>query len=502
MLFFPNMNEIYFVERRLNKIRLNYLKSLAEKSGLFHVCDKWNEASILLSCESTMSETMEYLKKSNLEFYKKGQSSKSSFFLIVDLAWFHECLRAKKILDTSMFILNSCGKSTTKTNSMELSNDVLIPNKKLCMKPSSTQNHSYPRYACQTTASLNHYNKKFCDALETLELHALFRGDKNSESRALAFRRGSAALKSYHKEVSDENDLINIPFIGQANSSKQGHCKKVIMEILSQGYSDEVESVISSSFFQIMKKFCGVFGVGPSTARKWYHDYQFCSLTDVKASKISLTQDQVFGLQHYEDLNTAVTLGEAECIFKVIENVCLSIDKSLTVTLAGGFRRGKTEGHDVDLLISGFKTKKCDIIGQIIDHLKDNFIYTDKKMSSGPNIQEMHSSTIDHFEKCFSIFKFDNKWLKKSEGSKLWKAVRLDLVVVPHDQFAFALLGWTGSKHFEREIRRYARTEKKIILTSHNMYKADSNISLMAMSEQEIFENLDLIYRHPHERCF
>lgn len=31
-------------------------------------------------------------------------------------------------------------------------------------------------------------------------------------------------------------------------------------------------------------------------------------------------------------------------------------------------------------------------------------------------------------------------------GRRSWRAVRVDLVVSPISQFAFALLGWTGSK--------------------------------------------------------
>lgn len=88
------------------------------------------------------------------------------------------------------------------------------------------------------------------------------------------------------------------------------------------------------------------------------------------------------------------------------------------------------------------------------------------------------SSNMDRFERCFSIFKLDMREEEKAteapgesggeasdapepnpasgsravshsqqnQGSKPWKAVRVDLVVSPISQFAFALLGWTGSK--------------------------------------------------------
>lgn len=83
---------------------------------------------------------------------------------------------------------------------------------------------------------------------------------------------------------------------------------------------------------------------------------------------------------------------------------------------------------------------------------------------------------MDRFERCFSIFKLDTgegtteaseesggeapgapeadpvlgsqaaSDGEQNQGAKLWRAVRVDLVVSPISQFAFALLGWTGSK--------------------------------------------------------
>lgn len=484
------MTTIYFIERRLNKARLKYLKTLAVKSGLFNVCDCWQKASIVLAFESTKCEVIDFIKK---EFKDSDKFEKSSSLSLVDLAWFHSCLKAKEIVDEKDYTLN---------NNTDAINEDSIPSKKPCINHLSDS--KLVRYACETSAVIDHYNKKYCNALEILELHATYRGDKNSESRALAFRRGSAALKSYHKEVCNESDLDHIPFIGMKNSSKSGHCRKVIVEILSEGFSDEIESVINGDFFCTMKIFCGVFGVGPSTARKWYFDHHFRSLDDIKTSKINLTQDQIFGLQYYEDLNCPVTIDEANYVLKLVEKTCHEISELLSVTLAGGFRRGKTEGHDIDLLISKPQSVKSNIISELINKLSSFFLYTDKKMTSYSEVFDTkdQSSTMDRFNKCFSIFKFDNSWLKNCSGSKAWKAVRLDLVVVPDHQFAFALLGWTGTKHFEREIRRYARAEKQIVLTSHGMFKLDSKESINASSEKEIFEILGLVFRPPHERCF
>lgn len=68
-------------------------------------------------------------------------------------------------------------------------------------------------------------------------------------------------------------------------------------------------------------------------------------------------------------------------------------------------------------------------------------------------------SNMDRFERCFSIFKLEKckvdcathieAWTDGTEEhhtGSTWRAVRVDLVVSPYSQFAFATLGWTGSK--------------------------------------------------------
>lgn len=74
-------------------------------------------------------------------------------------------------------------------------------------------------------------------------------------------------------------------------------------------------------------------------------------------------------------------------------------------------------------------------------------------------------SNMDQFERCFSIFKLEQSKVDSdtqmetssyssstTDGAEdhhlgsSWRAVRVDLVVSPYSQFAFATLGWTGSK--------------------------------------------------------
>ena len=60
--------------------------------------------------------------------------------------------------------------------------------------------------------------------------------------------------------------------------------------------------------------------------------------------------------------------------------------------------------------------------------------------------------------------------LKLSEQPRDWLARRVDLIVSPYNQYYYALVGWTGNKQFNRDLRLYATRELGMHLTSHGLY--------------------------------
>ncbi|KAG7277824.1 hypothetical protein CRUP_026125 [Coryphaenoides rupestris] len=169
--------------------------------------------------------------------------------------------------------------------------------------------------------------------------------------------------------------------------------------------------------------------------------------------------------------------------------------------------RGKTSGHDADFLITHpIEGEEEGLLRKVIACLESRglLLYhqtTRNSYQEAPQGPGRPSSSMDHFETCFSIFKLTNHshpedtkrqlqmqqqqkdqdparvqvegdqdparvevegdqdparvevkgdqdpaQVQVASGSRPWRAVRVDLVVSPISQFAFALLGWTGSK--------------------------------------------------------
>ncbi|WAR21735.1 DPOLM-like protein [Mya arenaria] len=92
----------------------------------------------------------------------------------------------------------------------------------------------------------------------------------------------------------------------------------------------------------------------------------------------------------------------------------------------------------------------------------------------------------------------DPKEVLRTRGD--WIARRVDLIIAPYSQYYYALVGWTGSKQFNRDARTYADRELKMKLTSHGLYDLNQGRKIPASSEKEVFDNLKLPFREPIDR--
>lgn len=85
---------------------------------------------------------------------------------------------------------------------------------------------------------------------------------------------------------------------------------------------------------------------------------------------------------------------------------------------------------------------------------------------------------------------------------------RLDIIVVPYNEFACALMYFTGSAHFNRSMRALAKT-KRMSLSEHSLnkdvvrqgsVKVYNGSPLPTPTESDVFNLLGVPFREPHER--
>ncbi|NXG18228.1 TDT nucleotidylexotransferase, partial [Grallaria varia] len=466
---------IFIIQRKMGMTRRKFLMELARRKG-FRV-----ESELSDSVTHIVAENNSYLEV--LEWLKGQSVGDTSRFELLDISWFTACMEAGRPVDS------------------EIKYRLMEP----CQSPSNTPESEVPsfiarkvsQYSCQRKTTLNNYNQKFTDAFEIMAENYEF---KENEIFCLEFLRAASLLKYLPFPVTRMKDIQGLPCLGD-------QVRDVIEEIIEEGESSRVKEVLNDERYKAFKQFTSVFGVGVKTSEKWYR-MGLRTVEELKADKtLKLSKMQKAGFLYYEDLVSCVSKAEADAVTLIVKNTVSTFLPDALVTITGGFRRGKKMGHDIDFLITNPGPREdyellhkglllyCDIIEST---------FVEEQLPS------RKVDAMDHFQKCFAILKLyqpgaDNSSYNMSEKLDMaevkdWKAIRVDLVITPFEQYPYALLGWTGSRQFGRDLRRYATHERKMILDNHALYDRRKRIFLKAGSEEEIFAHLGLDYVEPWER--
>ncbi|XP_056285595.1 DNA-directed DNA/RNA polymerase mu isoform X2 [Pseudoliparis swirei] len=454
---------LFLLERKMGASRRAFLSQLGRKKGL-QVEEMFSERVTHVICENISGDEVVAWLESGV-----GGRGRSSAHLL-DVSWFTESMRA--------------GRPVEVLDRHRLQQQ---------MREAEVVGFSAPSYACQRRTTLDNHNAILTDALSLLAENAELSGE---DGRGVAFRRATAVLKGLPEPVTAVTQLVGLPCLG-------GHSLRVVKEVLESGASSEVEATKQSERFKALKVLTAIFGVGVKTAERWMRE-GIHDLQQLRDSGRTLDRSQRAGLQHYDDLNQPVTRPEADAVAAIVEEALAAVLPGATTTLIGGFRRGKLTGHDVDFLLTHPEEgREVGLMTKVVSWLETQGFLLYQKTTRNSYLEAEDgparpSSNMDRFDRCLSIFKLPVE--VKGEGLNPWRAVRVDLVVSPISQFAFALLGWTGSKLFERELRRWAGHEKAMSLSSHALYDKTQSRYLRASSEEEIFAYLGLEYIPPSER--
>ncbi|XP_011802142.1 PREDICTED: DNA-directed DNA/RNA polymerase mu isoform X1 [Colobus angolensis palliatus] len=466
---FPGV-AIYLVEPRMGRSRRAFLTRLARSKG-FRVLDACSSEVTHVVMEQTSAEEAVSWQERRMAASPPGCTLPA----LLDISWLTESLAAGQPVPVEC------------RHRLEVTGPRKGP-----LSPGWM-----PTYACQRPTPLTHHNASLSEALETLAEAAGFEG---SEGRLLTFCRAASVLKALPSPVTTLSQLQGLPHLGE-------HSSRVVQELLELGVCKEVERVRCSERYQTMKLFTQIFGVSVRTADRWYRE-GLRTLDDLREQPQKLTQQQKAGLQHHRDLSTPVLRSDVDALQQAVEEAVGQALPGATVTLTGGFRRGKLQGHDVDFLITHPKEgQEAGLLPRVMRHLQDQglILYHQHQHSRWESPTRLaQQSHMDGFERSFCIFRLPQPPGAAVGGSTRpcasWKAVRVDLVVTPISQFPFALLGWTGSKLFQRELRRFSRKEKGLWLNSHGLFDPEQKTFFHVTSEEDIFRHLGLEYLPPEQR--
>ena len=311
---------------------------------------------------------------------------------------------------------------------------------------------------------------------------------KKNLFRIKSFYKAIMILKEHPIEIKSGDEAKELKGIGQGMADR-------IDEILETGTLDELRDGDEpvSEETQAVDDLITVSGIGEKTALRFYRDYGIKNVTDLMkrwregnftVSKHKLTHHIELGLKYYDDFRVRIPREEIDRFYPMVKEFTHELDQKLMFEIAGSYRRKKADSGDVDILLShpDLKTKD-DLAGANKNYLA---LFVEKLMDEG--------LLIDHLDEDFSSYYKGIILLDKIPR-------RIDVMIIPNQTWAAALMHNTGSGPFNQRIRAYALS-KGYHLSQHGLFRVKEGEKKLipTISEREIFDVLGVQYLKPEER--
>ncbi|KAJ7125118.1 hypothetical protein C8R44DRAFT_782368 [Mycena epipterygia] len=371
--------------------------------------------------------------------------------------------------------------------------------------------HYTSRYACLRRCPMVCPNEGLVRQLGIIRRSRELEGQ---DIRALSYERTISVVKAYPYALTASSlaEVSKLPGIGDKMLSK-------ITEYVTSGKIRESQTIEASSRFQSLSSFATIYGIGAATSRKLYDSFGLRTIADLEEhyaihasslvrnngeSKIStpapaLSINAALALR--EDLDEKIPRAEVELMHDIVMAELEKLRPGCLSTVVGGYRRGKTESNDVDIvithptLLSGSDQVKG--LGEkLVNRLYDCGLITHVMHLSGFHPPDaLRTSHWDTLEKALTVFILPPD---KSGPRRIHR--RLDLIFAAPEAYWTAITGWTGSKMFERDLRLWAKVERGLKFDSSGITRRRDSKQYFLHSEQEIFDILGLEWIDPTMR--
>ena len=301
---------------------------------------------------------------------------------------------------------------------------------------------------------------------ETLRLADLAAGRK---FQAIAYSKFLAKLKTVP---------VVRTFEDVAEAAGKGKIAEKVREIIETGALGAATRAREETNVGAYEELLGVYGVGPVKA-KAFVESGIGGVADLRAAvaagRVSLTDAQMLGLEHYEDILERIPRAEMDQHKDIIED--LSDPVLMDIAIVGSYRRGAENSGDIDVLIT------MPPAADIATHFSE---YVDRMIEAGYITGVLAQGPT----KCLAICQLPDG-----------KARRLDLLMIPRFEYAYALLYFTGSDQFNVAMRRWA-LEKGYTMNEYRMVPTREGVPEppRMLKEQDIFRFLGLKYVVPTSR--
>lgn len=309
------------------------------------------------------------------------------------------------------------------------------------------------------------------------------------------------------------------------------------------GYEDD-ESPRPRSEVKALDLFHNIWGVGATTAQKFYKMGKayslllgtylwsadppcrfegWSSLDDiVEHGWNDLSRVQQIGIKYYDEFLIPIPRAEVEQIGRTILHHARRVDPGFQMTIVGSYRRGKQQSGDVDVVVSHRdENATLDFVSKLVVSLEQSGHITHTLTLSLQNSQRGQrpvswkadgggGTGFDTLDKALVVWK-DPRAGGPPSSTTLHR--RVDIIISPWKTVGCAVLGWSGGTTFQRDLRWYCKNVKNLKFDSSGIRsRADGSwIDLesgksgpapdMVSAEKRVFGGVGLEWRRPEHRC-
>ena len=330
---------------------------------------------------------------------------------------------------------------------------------------------------------------KIIDEFKKLQSQIMFDIDNTSgriklvnQYRLKSITTALKIIEKYNKNIinlNDLNDFLKIKGIGEGTINR-------IKEIINTGKLSEIKITNDDKkYLKMIEELEEIYGIGRTTAYKLFKEHRIISINDliikVNNKEIELPENIKIGLKYVNKLDTNIPRQEIADLHEFILNLLFKLDINFFGTICGSYRRLKPTTGDVDLIIIHQDYKKL--------NQKTKINYLDlvvKKLIENKIIIESLTKT-DVKTKYMGIFEWKNS-----------KPRRIDIRLIPLESYYAAILYFTGSKDFNKNMRLNALSND-YTLNEYGLYNEKGKI-FTVNSEKDIFDLLNMEYITPDKR--
>ena len=300
--------------------------------------------------------------------------------------------------------------------------------------------------------------------------------------RARAYATVIKQLLQKEQPIHSFDDMHDIKGMGEKITEK-------VKEILSTGQLQSAERIKTTHSVDAFETLQHIYGIGPAKV----HELLQLGIqsveqlrAEVKKNPSLLNDKQKVGLKYYEDVLQRIPREEMELHRAALPQYLPDEMRAWETEIVGSFRRGAASSGDIDVLIrvppsiSNSAAKK--LLTTYVENMK-KAEYIEEVLALGEH-------------KCMAICR-----LTDPSGLNKLPARRLDLLLTPDEEYAYALLYFTGSDQFNVAFRNHAQ-QMGYTLNEHRLLPLteDKPVPPPMKKDDDIFRFLGLRYISPNER--